>query len=244
MSYVPVKGAHLSGRWNRSPRRLAAQLQRAANRGATWLTLTEVADGKRPRAVALPGWSKAQGGRPAHRFDLGECAVLVRDDVWKIVRWRAYVIGPDPGPGNRVVMVMALLEHLDSGATMLLSTAHLPSDVEPHWDDLRGDQWRQAVHRWRRINASWRRAYHPTAEATTADWNVDYHRPWVRRELQTLWPGLRTPPELPRGGTFHRRLIDLVRTRGVAQVHLAIRSSWGASDHRELWVRLLIRRPG
>lgn len=239
-----VRAAHLSGKWNRSPRSLRRQLKRAAKRGATWLTLTEVADGKRPDAVRLPGWSKAHAvdGPGGKRFDLGECAIMARDDTWRIVKWRAYVIGPDLGPGNRIIMVMALLEHVHDGTTVLVSTSHLPSAVEGAWQGRRADQFRLAVDRWRRVNLAWRRAYKPDAEATVADWNLDYFRAWVVAYMADAWPGLDSPRGrlLPERGTHGRRLIDMARVRGMV-VGLTVRSPLGASDHRELWLDGVVR---
>lgn len=231
------KAAHLSGRWDRPPRSLRRQLRRAAKRGATLLTLTEVADRGRPDAVRLPGWTTCQDvdGPGGSRFDLGECAIMVDDDAWRVLRWRTYVIGPDRGPGNRVIMVMALLASRETGRTLLVSTSHLMSGVEGNWRGQRAAFFRQDVDRWRRINLTWRRAFKPDAEATVADWNLDLHRAWVEAYLEDAWDGLDAPLRLPKGGTHGRRLIDFPRTRRLGTVNLRIRSSLGASDHRELW---------
>jgi hypothetical protein len=240
--YYPVQGAHLSSKWNRPRWTLKRQLRRAEKRGATWLTLTEVADGKRPEAVKLPGWSKAHQTDPAQPFDLGECAILVKDSEWAIIRWRTYVIGPDLGPGNRIVMTIALLRHRLTGGTLLLSTSHMPSGIEGAWQGRRARHYRQALDRWRRINLAWRRAFKPDNEATVADWNLNFHQQWVRAFFRGAWPGLEEPHSLPKGGTHGPRLIDMIRTRGwVNAVRVTIRSSRGASDHRELWVYGWIR---
>lgn len=231
------KAAHLSGRWDRSAHALHQQLRRAAKRGATLLTLTEVADGKRPGVVHLEGWTACHDvdGKGGKMFDRGECAILARDDTWKVLRWRSYVIGPDRGPGNRVIIVMALLEHLGTGKTLLVSTAHLMSAVEADWRGRRAGFYRQDLDRWRFIHASWVRMFKPDAEATVADWNLDLHRAWVRDALDGAWDRLNAPRQLPRGGTHGARLIDFPRTRNLGTVNLAIRSSLGASDHQEMW---------
>lgn len=236
--HYPVVGAHLSGRWDRSPRLLKRQLRRAAKGGATWLSLTEVADGKRPAAVALPGWTKTQDvdGPGGKRFDRGECAFLTRDDTWEVLRWRSYVIGPDLGPGNRVVMLMALLRHRLTGATSLMSVCHTPSAVEANWRGQRAGHYRQMVDRWRRIHATWVRAFKPDNEAVVADWNINLHAAWALIYLEDAFPTLDPPAVLPKGGTHGPRLIDMILTRGWRKVRLVIRSSRGASDHRELWV--------
>jgi hypothetical protein len=239
--HYPVTGAHLSSKWNRPRWTLKRQLRRAAEQGATWLTLTEVADGKRPEAVHLPGWSKAHQTDPAKPFDLGECAIMAKDSEWEIRRWRTYVIGPDLGPGNRIVMVIALLRHRLTGSTLLLSTSHMPSSVEGEWQGRRANQYRLALDRWRRINLAWRRAFQPDSEAAAADWNLDYRKPWVRAFFRGAWPGMSEPDMLPKAGTHGPRLIDMIRTRGWDRVKVRIRSARGASDHRELWVHGWIR---
>lgn len=234
----PTKGVHISSKWNRPRLTLTRQLRRARKKGATWITLTEVADGKRPEAVKLPGWSKAQQTDSSKSFDLAECAILVEDDTWAIVRWRTYVIGPDLGPGNRIVMVMALLRHRVTGATSLLSTSHMPSAVEGAWDGRRAGHYRQALDRWRRINLAWRRAFRPDNEAAVADWNLDFRKRWVRAFFRGAWPGLDepNPDRFPKKGTHGPRLIDMIRTRDWQNVRLTTRRALLASDHWELWV--------
>lgn len=237
LSY-PTRGVHISSKWNRPRVTVRRQLRRAKKRGATWITLTEVADGKRPEAVALPGWSKAHQTDPSKPFDLAECAIMVEDDTWAIRRWRTYVIGPDLGPGNRIVMVIALLRHRITGATLLLSTSHMPSSVEGTWSGRRADHYRQALARWRRIHKAWRRAYHPDNEAAVADWNLDFRKGWVRAFFRGAWPDMEEPAtdRFPKKGTHGPRLIDMIRTRGWSNVRLATRRALFASDHWELWV--------
>lgn len=232
----PTQGAHLSGRWDRSARLLARQVRRAAKHGAKLITLTEVADGKRP-SLTMPGWTKAQDvdGPGGKRFDRGECAILAEDDTWELVRSRSYVIGPDLGPGNRVVVLFALLRHRVTRATLLVSVCHLPSAVEAVWRGQRATHYRAMVDRWRRIHATWVRAFKPDNEMVVADWNLNVHAAWVKDYLAEAFPTLDLPANLPKGGTHGSRLIDMVLTRGWSPKRLTIRSARGASDHRELW---------
>ena len=232
-----VKAAHLSGRWDRKAWRLRRQLKRAARRGPTVITLTEVADRDRPKAVRLPGYAKVQvaDGPGGKRFDLGECAMLIKRDTWKVQRSRVYVLGPDRGPGNRVIALMALLKHVETGLTLVVGTSHLMSAVEGDWSGRRASFYRTDMDRWRRIFVSWRRAFKPDAEVAVADWNLDLHRSWVAQHLDEAWGGHENPRQLPKRGTHGKRLIDFPRTRGVRALRLRVRSSLGASDHNELW---------
>ena len=108
---------------------------------------TEAADGDRPKALDLDGWTTVQDVRP---WVEGECALLARDDVWEVVRWQAYEVAPDLGPGNKVTALMVLLRHIETGRTLLIGVVHLPSAVEGKWDSGRAMEYRRAVIRWRR----------------------------------------------------------------------------------------------
>lgn len=227
-----------SGRWDRKPAAVERQTARSVkDMDRTIILLTEVANDARARA-ALRG-ARTSG----HRWhmvrdadaDMGEVAILVRLDVWEVLRERVKVLGPDLGPGGRVIGAFALLRNRYTGHTLVVSTAHLPASVEGDWTTgHRAAEHRKAVDVWRRTHRAWRRAFKPDAELAWADWNLNLHRDWVADWIDEAWPALDLPSEavIPSGGTHAGgRLIDWFVCRGLrVRSWRILRWPW-ASDH-------------
>ena len=114
MTTAVLRQDHRSSKWNKSPRSLHRSIVESAQH-VDIITVTEAADGDRPKALDLDGWTTVQDVRP---WVEGECALLARDDVWEVVRWQAYEVAPDLGPGNKVTALMVLLRHIETGRTL------------------------------------------------------------------------------------------------------------------------------
>ena len=128
-----VRVDELSGRYDRGPALLAAQLAGSAAE-ADVILVTEVSAARRASALRMDGWTVSRGPDG----DRGEVAVLTRDAIWTVRAYAAAVLGPDLGPGGKVVSGIALLEHTGTGARFAPSIAHLPASVEGTWARGRG----------------------------------------------------------------------------------------------------------
>ncbi len=232
-----VRVDELSGRYDRDPALLAAQLAGSAAE-ADVILVTEVSAARRASALRMDGWTVSRGPDG----DRGEVAVLTRDAIWTVRAYAAAVLGPDLGPGGKVVSGIALLEHTGTGARFAPSIAHLPASVEGTWARGRGraDAYRAAVDEWRLLHVEWRRRHQPDAEAAFADWNLNLHRRWVRDWVGDAWPTLTLPPAavIPAGATHAGgRLIDWFVRRGLDVDTWGVLPSSPASDHRGIRVR-------
>lgn len=223
----------ISGRYDRPP----SVVKRAVNLSTLdprrdFILFTEVSGDARAAAAKKKGWTLCRDTRG----DLGEVAFMSRDSRWEVEKHRTYVLGPDLGPGGRIVAIMVLVRHRKTNERVVLSVAHLPATVEGHWDGERAEAHRKAVDRWRRIFKAWRRAYQPDGEFAIADWNLNIHARWVREWVDEAWPALDIPPywtKVPKGSTHAGgRLIDWYVARGMKTVSWRIMNwRWG-SDHK------------
>jgi hypothetical protein len=232
---------HLSSRYDRSPRTLRSALNRSRRLGATIITVTEVDRPRRTRALwrwaRWRGWVVVQD-RTSRKT--AETALLVDARVWIVRRQHTHVIGPDDA-GRPVLAVMALLAHRASGRKLLVSTSHLLSSVEGAWAGRRAARHRDHVEAWRQANRRWRERHRPDAEVAVADWNLDLRRPWVREWVRGAWPGMRTPPRIPRVGTHGPRLIDWPLVRGVDVIGFDVLDAHPHSDHRGIRLRVRVQ---
>ncbi|MDF1603412.1 hypothetical protein [Nocardioides sp. YIM 152315] len=234
-----VRLAHLSGRYNRPAWLLRRQLRDAAV-SADIITVTEVDRPKRGKALRdVPGFLALRHGGGG---DWGESAVLFRDGVWRVRRVGYYLLARDlDGMRKGQVAVLALLEHVSTGRTLLVSVTHTPSGVEAAWSSARARQYRDTSQTWRRLVREWRRDHRPDAELLVADWNLDAHKPWVREHTHAAWPGMKQVSPPPIGGTHGKRLIDWPLTRRVRGVKVRILAKTAASDHRPIGITGTIR---
>lgn len=219
-----IRHLHESTRFDRPAAALRAVLHYWRHR-VSLVTLTEI----RGREIDLRGWTTLTGP--------GDSGILVRDRAWKVrTAWTELLsetpIGKD---GKRYVRaIFALLEHR-SGATVLVSCAHLPSDVQ----DGDGFSTSPKVKVWRESMQTYATtireaaAYNPDGYLVAADWNVDH-----RRAVWRSWIGSRFPMlhcswtgRMPRRGTHGRRVIDATWTSfKVERIRVLRRNR--SSDHR------------
>ncbi|GGO86592.1 hypothetical protein GCM10011584_09280 [Nocardioides phosphati] len=234
--YAAILIDKLSGRYDRAPRLLLRQVQASAL-ARDIITLTEVAGWRRRRALRkVPGFTVLQDTKHG---DAAEVAMLVRDSVWRVLHWEARVIGPDLGPGGRVIALFAVLEHVDTGLIYLVSDAHLPATVEGQWDSPRAAAYRAAVQQYRVAHNRLAVLYRPGAVDAFADWNLNLHKPRTQQWVAAAWPELKAPTTLPSGGTHAGgRLIDWFIGRGRHVDSWRILPPNPASDHRGIRVTL------
>lgn len=242
--WIPFKACiHLRpSRWDRSPKSLKASLNASAFDNATVILLTEVADGKRPKALRqwanINDWNLLHDTEP---WQSGETAILAHVRTWSVIDWATVNIGPDLGPGLPVVCTIAILKHRITGVTALVSVSHLPSAVESIWS-VKGAKriiaYRRMVVRYRKVVSAWRKEFKPDFEAVSADWNLDVLKAWVRAYLKSAFPKHKLVYSR-KGGTHGPRQIDaflLRKVKGNSSIMQAHRSS----DHRA--TELLITR--
>ena len=233
-----LRATHLSGRFNRPAWLLRRQVRDAAV-SADIITLTEVDRPKRGRVLRqVPGFTLLRGPDG----DRGESAILVRDGVWRVVRWRWVMLATDlDGVRKGQVVVIALLEHVSTGRTLLVSTTHTPAGVESAWSSARARQYRDTSQAWRQLVITWRRWWRPDGTLLVGDMNLCLHQPWVREHTAQAWPGMDQVRPVPVGGTHGKRLIDWPLTRRVRGVKVQILPKSAASDHHGIHITGTIR---
>lgn len=236
--YFAILIDKLSGRYDRSPRLLLRQV-RASAEVRDVITLTEVAGWRRRRVLRkVPGFTVLQDTKHG---DMAEVAVLVRDSAYRVKHWAAHVIGPDLGPGGRVIALVAVLEHIETGKIVIVGEAHTPATVEGQWTSARAAAYRRAVQAYRAIVEHLRVAWGADVVVVLADWNLNLHRDGVRAYLKEAWPELNAPAkaDTPPGGTHAGgRLIDFPLVTGAQIDTFRIHAADPASDHRGISVTL------
>lgn len=243
-STAAVRQRHLSGKFSRSANLLRAQVEAAAA-VCDIITLTEVDHASRGQVLAdLDGFTLVRG----HDGPAGESAILVRTNTWRVRAWSTELLVDDvPAARSRIVVPIALLEHIASGATLLLSPGHMPAGVEGSWKarTARVVAHLACVRRWRRLVRRWRRRYGPDAVLVVADWNLNLLRLWVRAWARTSWPSLRPPRRKNTGtvGDLGRRLISWPLGRHLLDLTLRVLAPDPASDHRGVELHYVIRTP-
>lgn len=221
---------HLASRWDRSPESLRSDVERSIRQGANVISVTEVADGKRWRALQVDGWTTCQRRDP---WQAGESAILVDDDFGDVLTWRTEQIGPDLGPGNAVYAVVAVIKIHATGETLLYAEAHLPSSVEAKWKTRRGAEFRKIVRNYKRLVREVRREWKPDAECVWADWNLNLNLAWVRAWARSTWARRKTlgKAKTPGRGSHGNRLIDWPITHGLRCRKLTVLPMTAGSDH-------------
>lgn len=227
---------HMSSRFDRTPLSLFNAIRDSIKAGAEILTFTEVANDRRAAQLRAFGWKVLRDDRG----DLGEVAIAFNPQVWAVEKHRTYVLGPDSGPGGREVAIVALLRHVATKRTLLISTSHMPSAVEGRWGALtrRVRVYQSSLQNWRRIIRHWYRTEVPDGILITADWNLNLHRAWVRAYFRAAWPGVRIPVAWPKQGTHAGgRLIDFPLGRRIRTLVFAVLPADPSSDHRRIRIR-------
>ena len=237
-----VSHIHLSGKFNRSAHLLRAQVLAAAQ-WADVITLTEVNYADRGDVLeAIDGWTLLRG----HDGPQGESAILVRSDTWRVHRWATHLLSDTvPAARNRVVVVIALLEHVETGLTLLLSAGHMPASVEKGWRarTARVKAHISCVLAWRRLVRDWWRRRRPDGGLIVADWNLNLLRTWVRDWARRIFRAWRppTPGDTARSGDLGRRLISWAIGRRLSGLKLRVSRRDPASDHRGIRLTYTIR---
>lgn len=202
------------------------------------------------RRVDLFARISRQGRWSVHhrgRGPLGECAVLADRNVWTVRKFHAYEIGPDLGPGDVEVAALALLEHVDTHVTVLVSVAHLPAGVEGIWSKrpARVIAYLRCVRRWKRLLRQWSHEHRPDAVLVTQDSNLNVFRLWVQKWIKVTWIGYTLPENLGSKGSLGRRFIDWPLARRVRNFTCQVLADAGklaaASDHQRVRIRGTIR---
>jgi hypothetical protein len=228
----PLEHAHTSSRFDRSPASLAALAHQLRARGPDVLTVTEVDNPRRARALRASGWV-------VYRPPGTDVALSWPRSRWRAAGARPGVLGNGLGAGWVVLDRRAPRAGLRGEPSRILVTlAHLPSHVEygDRWrtGEPRVGLWRTAVRRWGHQVAAVAARRHPDLVLVVADWNIDVRRPVWRSTVLRHFPGLRRTWDvgaLPRAGTHAgRRLIDATLTNGRGRARLLPRTA--SSDHR------------
>lgn len=230
---------HLASRWDRSPDSLLDDVDRSLAAGVHVITLTEVADGRRPDALRQR--DAIQSDAP---WQSGEIALIVNAETGtEPVAAETIRIGPDLGPGNEVYGLVCVVR-LATGETVLVAESHLPSSVERKWLGRRGRAYRAMVRRYRRAIREMRRLHRPDAEVIWADWNLNLRLAWVRRWAKKVWRGRPVGRQkMPTKGSHGRRLIDWPITRRLRKRRLTVLDQTRGSDHRGVRLRAEIKHP-
>ncbi len=221
---------HASGRYDVPGRVLEKDLDRLMA-VSDLVTTTEIHNRHRASALREPGWQRFW--RPGRLS--GECGMSWRADEWELVTGttarltrKSFRLAANDRRKKVGHAATAVLRSVATGRTVLVSVAHMPSNVESadgrHWShDARDrvDAYKDAMRGWRAHVHAMITEQAPDVVLVTGDWNLDLKRGWVRRWLRGQWRGLgltnldwKTP--YPRGGTLvdHRfgrtrkRLID------------------------------------
>lgn len=227
---VALRHVHSSGKFNVPGSVLERDLDRFME-GADLVSMTEVHTRRRAAALDERGWRRFW--RPGHVA--GECGLSWRTSKWDLVSGasqrltgRTFRTARHDRRKSVGHAATVLLRSDDSRRTVLVSVAHLPSNVESAsgrgWNHRVPDRvraYRAALVGWRRDLRSVIARHHPDAVLVTGDWNLDMKRSWVRHYLHRTWQDLGTmrldwKMPFPHGGTLvdHRfgrtrkRLID------------------------------------
>ena len=231
-----LRHVHTSGRFDVSRRVLEKDLDRVIAE-SDLVTTTEIHDKRRASALEEPGWQRFwRPGRLA-----GECGMSFRTDKWQLVTGstpvltrKTFRIASNDGRKSVGHAATALLRSVATGRTVLVSVAHMPSNVESadgkDWSHSAKDRvnaYKDAVRGWKEHIRATVKQEAPDVVLVTGDWNLDLKRSWVRRWLRGKWDDLgitnldwKAP--LPHGGTLvdHRfgrtrkRIIDATLLSG------------------------------
>jgi hypothetical protein len=237
----PVQHAHTSSRYDRTSASLAHLAHQLRARHPDLLTVTEVDNPRRARALRARGWA-------VYRPPGTDVAISWPRARWRLAGARSQGLGMGTGAG----WVVLDPRHPRSAGTqhsgrILVTLAHLPAHVQD------GDSWRAGEHqvtRWRHAVRRWAHQLEvvtarrdPDLVLVVADWNVDLRRAHWRAVVRSYFPGLsitwRRP--LPAAGTHAgHRLIDATLTDGRGRARLLPRTA--SSDHRPYTERVTAAR--
>jgi len=186
------------------------------------ITLTEISRDWRSATLREKGWGhfNASAGGGAD-----DCGIAWRTDTWHrkdAFARRLSTMRFPTVPGYRPIVptyaATALLKHVSSDKTLLVSCAHMPAHIEGHFRYPGTEQWRarkraytSAVDGWSTMVLNQSRRHKPDAVLVVADWNLNLKYHWVREYFHDHWKkaGLKGAwQHFPTGGTHGNRIID------------------------------------
>jgi len=233
-----IRHVHSSGRFN-VPRRLLEKDLDRFMADSDLVTMTEVHSTSRASALEETGWQRFWRSG-AHR---GECGMSWRTSRWTLVTGttarltrKTFRTAANDKRKSVGFAATVVLRSVASGRTVLVSVAHMPSNVERAdgrgWSHDARDRvaaYKDAIAGWKRHVRAMVGQQAPDVVLVAGDWNLDLKRSWVRRWLRGKWDDLgitdldwKAP--FPRGGTLddHRygrtrkRLIDATLMSGAS----------------------------
>lgn len=240
---VTLRHVHSSGKFNVSASVLERDLDRFMA-DSDLVTMTEVHTRRRAAALDEQGWRRFW--RPGHVA--GECGLSWRTNKWDLVSGasqrltgRTFRAAHNDRRKSVGHAATALLRSVDSGRTVLVSVAHMPSNVEsPNghgWNHQVPDRvraYKAAILGWRRHVRSMIAQHQPDAVMVTGDWNLDMKRSWVRHWLRSKWDDVGTNLDwkkpFPHGGTLVDHRFGRTRKRLIDATFLA-RASYAWDAH-------------
>lgn len=243
-----VRHVHISGRFDRSPALLRAQLRRDLPR-ADVVTLTEVQGADRGAVLEEfeDDWVVI---RAPGQSAIAESAIMVRRTRFRYVAHGFRMLGTAPGLRKAIAVPWAVVEDLHTGHRVLIIAGHLPTKAEPNWA-RKGHPNVQAMRgclaRLRYITDTLVHRHRTDAVITSCDWNLNLRVPWVGPAIKAALAGQPVPRRLlpARGGTHGtRRWIDWPIVRRMATTRARLLPWHRASDHRAArFVHRYLRAP-
>lgn len=231
---------HASGRYDRTPKSLAAAVEGYISKSSL-ITLTEVSAERREQALrnlcAEHNWSVVTGDKGG----MDDSGIMWDNAVFKKVAGGTHILSGytyDAKGGGVCYAAWAVLS-LANGKRLLVLVAHQASGVE-NSGTLGGAI--QRVRKWRKdtraLKLLWNRLaskYDVDAISVSCDWNVNIKRFFFRQLFKRKYPGMTRVPHKPwpARGTLGSRLIDFTFVRG--SIHagdLRVMPLNDSSDHK------------
>lgn len=142
---------------------------------------------------------------------------------------------------------LGVLRHRKSGLILVVGVYHTPSSVEGdlyhHRKTSRVITWYANVRSLRKRANALKKHYHATAAIISCDWNINWHKKWVRALIKTMFPAWKSTWQrhVPKGGTHGRRLIDWSLVKGNVKVLSSdLFVDDASSDHRPYIERISV----
>lgn len=231
---------HASGRYDRTPKSLAAAVEGYMSKSAL-ITLTEVSAERREQALRNlcieQNWSVVTGDKSG----MDDSAVMWDNDVFKKVAGGTHILSGytyDAMGGGVCYAAWAVLA-LANGKRLLVLAAHQASGVEDG-GTLSGAVER--VRKWRKdtraLKELWNRLaakHNVDAISVSCDWNVNIKRLFFRTLFKRKYPGMTLAPRKPwpARGSLGNRLIDFTFVRGSIRVeNVYVMPLNDSSDHK------------
>jgi hypothetical protein len=188
---------HCSSRFDRSAASLEADMDDWMAHSSL-ITVTEVRRDQKAATLREAGWAH-------YNSPLGNnadvCAIAWKTSTWhrkdafvrKLSSVR-YVRALANKPGPPTYACNAVLKHVVTDQTLLVSVTHMPAHLEGHWAHPGTDAWRarkqaytDAMHGWSNLVLALERRYRPAGVLVVADWNLNLKEQWVRDYMAGHW---------------------------------------------------------